>query len=173
MIPKNYGYVILAASTIGLECYLTGFSIGMGARQRYFTKEFMQENFGELHKKEFGTDAPSLGYPDSGSGFYSQKLPYKAWFELNNAQRTHYNFVEQLGIAVPMTLCAGLASPIYASILGFSYAAGRMLYTLGYTVDGPKGREYGAVVANVSLIGLQALSFYSGFRVIKGLSFAK
>jgi len=29
-----------------------------------------------------------------GSGRYSEKLEYKEWFEFNNAQRVHVNFVE-------------------------------------------------------------------------------
>jgi len=37
----------------------------------------MVKNFGEAHKKEIGGEIESRGYPDMGSGLYSQKLGYK------------------------------------------------------------------------------------------------
>ena len=70
----------------------------MAARKRYsiFTKDFLEKNFGEEHRKAFPGDTavPKGGFPDNGSGYYSRKLSYKEWFEFNLAQRAHLNFVE-------------------------------------------------------------------------------
>lgn len=50
-------------------------------RTEYFTKDFLKSNFGEEHKRAFGEDedalAKSEGYPDCGTGRYSNKLPYE------------------------------------------------------------------------------------------------
>lgn len=40
-----------------------------------------------------GSDIKAGGYPDSGSGFYSRNLSYEQWYELNNGQRAHMNYV--------------------------------------------------------------------------------
>ena len=63
-------------------------------RGKIFTKEFMEANFGEEHKKAFGEDIGKGGYPDHGSGRYTMKAGYKAWMEFNNAQRGHHNYLE-------------------------------------------------------------------------------
>jgi len=49
-----------------------------------FNREFMNKNFKDIHCKETGEMyAPDQGYPDMGSGLYSEKLTYKQWIEFN------------------------------------------------------------------------------------------
>ena len=55
------------------------------SRKHIFTKEFMENNFGEEHRKATGSDIQAGGYPDHGSGRYTMKAGYKAWMEFNNA----------------------------------------------------------------------------------------
>ncbi len=40
----------------------------------------MKEHFQKDHMEAFGEDIGKGGYPDMGSGKYSQKLTYKQWF---------------------------------------------------------------------------------------------
>ena len=49
------------------------------------------KKFNDEHIAAFGTASiPAKGgYPDSGNGYYSDKLSYKQWLNLNNAFRTH------------------------------------------------------------------------------------
>jgi len=54
----------------------------------------MTDNFGEIHKKATGKEVEEGGYPDMGSGVYSMKLSYKDWYDFNNGQRVHLNYVE-------------------------------------------------------------------------------
>ena len=75
-LPSTFGWVIIAGVLIGLEIILIGFVIPGGAR-KVFTKEFMEEHFGEEHKNATGKDIEKGGAPDMGSGRYSQKLSYK------------------------------------------------------------------------------------------------
>jgi hypothetical protein len=85
-LPAEFNYVIWTSLFIGLQCFFTGFVSG-GKRKNTFTKEFMEKNFGEEHRKAFpgSTEPPKGGYPDNGSGLYSKKLGYKEWFEFNLA----------------------------------------------------------------------------------------
>jgi len=77
--------VLLAATSIGIECFVTGFAVPMKKRMEVFNKEFMEKNFKEMHEREIGSDLPQGGYPDMGNGRYAEKLTYKQWYELNNA----------------------------------------------------------------------------------------
>ncbi len=54
--------------------------------------------FKDEHRLAFGNESKLTpgGFPDAGNGFYSDKLPYHAWYDLNNAMRVHLNFVESL-----------------------------------------------------------------------------
>lgn len=52
-------------------------------RKKVFTKEFFEKNFPELKG-----DFPRGGYPDMGTGKYSQKLPLDQWQGQCPAQRT-------------------------------------------------------------------------------------
>ena len=75
VIPKEYPLVLLCLFVLCFECWLISFIVVVPARTRTFTKEFMQQF----------EDAPIGGLPDNGDGRYSEKLPYKKWFEFNNA----------------------------------------------------------------------------------------
>ena len=45
-----------------------------GSKRKFFDKDFMLKNFGEEHREAFGEDPTKGGYPDCGSGRYSEKL---------------------------------------------------------------------------------------------------
>lgn len=79
-IPQAYGYVIIVAAVLALEVICIGFLYPGRLRSKVFSKDFLAKNFGEEHKKTIGSEIPAGGYPDMGSGVYSQKLSYKEWF---------------------------------------------------------------------------------------------
>ena len=76
-LPETYNWVMFTGLMLLTECLMIGFIIAGGARRKVFTKEFMAQ-FNEEHEKAFGkgTKPNKEGYPDTGNGFYSQKLPY-------------------------------------------------------------------------------------------------
>ena len=100
LIPTGYGLVVLEALAIGAQCLTEGFA-GYATRKRVFSKQFFQTHFPDVKP------TPEDGYPDIGYGRYSDKLSDKDWQDLANAQRAHYNYVEQL----PTTLTALVSSP--------------------------------------------------------------
>ena len=56
----------------------------------------------------------------------------------------------------------GIALPTAAGWLGWAYFIGRMFYTAGYIMKGPKGRLFGAIVIDLSMLGLVGVAFASG-----------
>ena len=84
VISDDYRWTLLVTLLMVIHYYVL---VGMagGARSKWFTEEFMKENFGEEHKAATGQEIMKGGYPDSGSGRYTMKLGYKGWMEFNKA----------------------------------------------------------------------------------------
>ena len=56
-------------------CFSLSYIVAQRTRMRTFTKEFMRDNFDKQHRALLGTGVTnSLGFPDMGSGKYSEKL---------------------------------------------------------------------------------------------------
>ncbi|KRX05344.1 hypothetical protein PPERSA_00645 [Pseudocohnilembus persalinus] len=165
-IPDQYPYVIIMASILGLHCHIIGF-LGQKTRKRVFNKKFMVKNFQEIHEKEIGKNEklPGQGYPDMGSGFYSQKLSYKDWYDFNNSQRIHQNFADQIGYLLPALLIAGLLYPIFSVGLGLTHFIGRILYASGYS-KGPDQRELGAYLSHGSTFFILGTGLLCGIQLI-------
>lgn len=164
-ISSDFGFTLSAIAAIAIQCIFTGFIAG-GSRKKIFSKEYMERNFGEQHKKAFGENIKPMGYPDMGNGVYSSKLEYKDWYNFNNSQRAHYNFVEQVGSVIALVFVAGIGMPWVAGILGWLYCIGRLIYTMGYVAKGPNGRLIGAGVMDLGLLGLIGVAGYSCYKVI-------
>ena len=74
-IPKDYPLVVGTALAMSWQCWRQGFQVG-ATRRKVFNKDFMEKEFGEVHRAEVGEEIQGGGYPDTGSGLYSQKLSY-------------------------------------------------------------------------------------------------
>lgn len=169
-LPTAYGYVLIIGVVIALEILMIGFIFPGRARGELFTKEFMEEHFGADHKAATGNEIEKGGYPDMGSGRYSAKLSYKQWYDYNNAQRAHYNFVEMAPSTFVMLFIAGIYFPIPAAAIGLALAIFRAIYSAGYAYSGPKGRLIGALGNDLCLLGLLGLSLASGIMFANGSS---
>ena len=128
----------------------------------------MQEHFGQVHREAFNEEIDKGGYPDMGSGFYAQKLSYKEWFEFNNAQRAHYNFIEFAPTCFVWLLIAGIYFPIPAAVIGLAVIIFRIFYGVGYVNSGAKGRLIGAIGGDLCILGLFGLSLASGIMFAMG-----
>ena len=100
-----------------------------------------------------------------GNGRYSALLDYSTWFEFNNAQRAHYNYVEGASTVVTELVLAGLVYPKFAASLGVVYLVGRWLYAAGYSRYGASGRGLGAGLLDVALVGLLGAALAAGWRM--------
>lgn len=155
----------------------------MGPRKKYFTDDWMSENFDQYHKMHMGADAPvpKMGYPDTGAGYYSKKLPYKAWYELNCAQRIHGNSMEHMSWCLPLILISGVFQPQMTAFLTSIVITGRELYRFGYmSKQGHSSfiRELGAYPLNIAemlmIFGLGSIFYRKRFEnIVKNRSFYK
>ena len=164
-LPKDYPLVVLSCVILCIECFFTGFSI-VPARMNAFNEKFMSQ-FDAEHEKHFPGEKPAVGgWPDDGNGRYSQKLSYKAWYDFNNAMRSHINFVESLPIVLGYLLIGGLVVPQYAYITGFVQVVTRVLYAVMYTKSGPNGRKAGAIIGALTLYPLGFVAMVQLVRLL-------
>ena len=69
---------------------------------------------------------------------------------------------------VTLLVVAGLFYPLHAAGLGALYIAGREVFALGYALQGPGGRMYGAVLFDIALVGLLGLSAHGAWAHTRG-----
>jgi len=128
------------------------------------------KNFEREHTEATGEPIAAGGYPDMGSGWYSRKLSYAAWWNFNNAQRAHYNFVETIAATTLLLIVGGLYQPIIAAGVGLAVIIGRLAFALGYVYGAPKGRAVGGMIIDIGYFGLLVLSCMSCYKMIRGTS---
>ncbi len=106
-----------------------------------------------------------------GNGFYSRNLNYEQWYNFNNAQRAHLNFVEWIASNLVFLLIAGLYFPIPAAAVGAGIILSRLIYACGYNAAGPTGRTIGALLNDLCTLALFVLAILSCVYFIMGHSF--
>ena len=176
-LSENFGLVIISCAVISFQIMMTGFIVVSRARSKVFTKSFLTDNFGEEHYLYTHEKIEKThGYPDMGNGRYSEKLDYKDWLIFNKAQRVHYNYLEHVASILMVTLLGGLFFPILASVFGFLYAFGRLLYTIFYQTDEGatnKWRGLGALICDFTFLANFILAVLSGVEFLtKGDTFS-
>ncbi|KAJ1818582.1 hypothetical protein GGH91_004804 [Coemansia sp. RSA 2671] len=137
VIGANFGYCVLAAVGISVQCFLEGMAVTV-ARKKF-----------------------NVPYPDNGGGRFADKLSEKDWVAFNNIKRVSDNYSESVGMVLSMLFCAGLFQPLLAASLGGSFIVGKIFYGMGYKAWGPKGRMLGAPVSALSFFALIAVAGYN------------
>ncbi|KAJ1723304.1 Microsomal glutathione S-transferase 3 [Coemansia erecta] len=137
IIGANFGYCVLAAVGISVQCVLAGHDVGV-ARKKY-----------------------KVDYPDNGGGRFADKLSDEDWLAFNNIKRTSDNYSEQVGVVLTLLVLAGLYMPRAAGGLGAAYILGRSVYARGYKAKGPKGRMAGGALMALSLVSMVGVATYS------------
>lgn len=141
------------------------------ARRKAFSDNFMSQFMDEHREAHAHLTEPVLepvnGFPDTGNGRFAEKLTYKEWYEFNNAQRVHMNFVEQLPMILTIILVASLTQPLAALILSIAYFLLRLIYAIGYAAKGPQFRAFGAVPNILVKLALFGLAFYTSIQFMK------
>ncbi|KAF2751258.1 membrane-associated proteins in eicosanoid and glutathione metabolism [Sporormia fimetaria CBS 119925] len=138
--PSDYGYTLLSV--------VSTFFVGtwLGIRVTSFRKAAkIPYPYEYASAEQVSTAAPAAA---------------KAMDTFNRAQRGHQNFVENHASAVGALLVAGLRYPKLAAGLGAVWSVNRVLYALGYTNGGEKGRYWGAagILALWTLFGVAGKS---------------
>jgi len=164
-----FPWVLFVMNLIAFQCFMIPFVHTVRVRARVFNKEFM-EQFRSEHSEAFPEDRgelPPIGFPDSGNGRFAKKLSYMDWFEFNNAQRVHYNFLESLPMVLVLIFITALKQPLAALILACIYFVARLIYTVGYVVGGPNMRAIGGLPMGLTMLTLFGISLYSCAEYMK------
>ena len=112
----------------------------MQARNTAYKKEFLSQ-FSDMHydalkaagkSDKLSSGPDSLGYPDCGNGFYSDKWDYATWFTYNVKLRSYKNTLEVVTPAVVFLLIGGLEIPWISIGAGILFFISRLAYTIGY-----------------------------------------
>ncbi|KAL2047205.1 hypothetical protein N7G274_001224 [Stereocaulon virgatum] len=144
-IPREYGYVLLAATLSTLVG--TYQSINVGTHRR----------------------AAKVPYPNAYASAAEAKES-KDKYLFNCAQRAHGNFLEHQPQFLVGLLVGGVRYPVISASLGVAWCVSRVLYTWGYCradkTDG-SGRLVGAV-GNLFELGLLVLSGMTGWGLMMG-----
>ena len=158
-VPDEYPKIVLAIVVLFVQCIVISFALVVPARIKIFNNPFMKEKFAKEHAEHFpGQRAPFMGFPDAGSGRYSDSLPYKDWVSFNNVMRVHLNIVEQLPFLVPFMLIGGLIIPRIVMYLAWFGVFSRAAYVIGYVSKGANARLFGAAF---NLFPNYAVAFFS------------
>lgn len=166
---EQYSWIIFEVLIICAQCITFGYQT-MAVRKKLFTKAFFEKNFPEIASQDLKSHiGVNGGYPDAGSGKFSQKLSVPEWLQLNNAIRVHYNYLEGLVPIVISMLISGLYFKRLTFVMGIAYIVGRQLYAIGYNAKGPHGRMIGALMLDVALITCLATSLLTTYHLGGGI----
>merc|ERR1719273_2684539 len=162
-VAPEYGYVILVAIATSFHCTIQSFYVSKVRYTEAFTEDYLHKNYSaenEAHKKEFGTPLKRGGHPDNGLGYLSTKLGFLQWIKLQNAQRAHLNYTENLTGQLSQLLLAGLFFPVTAAGLGAVQLVGRQLYCSAYRAKGPNARGPGFGLATLPGMANMGMAIY-------------
>ena len=154
-VPEEYPWILLFLVILCIEYVFVGFTAVVGSRKRVFGADFMRQ-FKYEHQAAFGASSrvAPLGFPDSGNGLFADKLPYRAWYDLNNNVRVHVNMLESLPTILVFVLVCGLYCPEATLIITAMNCVTRLIYVFMYSKYGPDQRVIGAVAGSAPLYGL-------------------
>eukprot|EP01095_Lingulamoeba_sp_RSL-Kostka_P006401 TRINITY_DN1_c0_g1_i1.p1 TRINITY_DN1_c0_g1~~TRINITY_DN1_c0_g1_i1.p1 ORF type:complete len:183 (-),score=78.10 TRINITY_DN1_c0_g1_i1:379-927(-) len=161
-VSEEYALVLFTVVIMAFQVIITSFGVG-SRRKKYFTKEFFEKNFDNVDPSKH-----KLGYPDMGNGRFSSKLTLEQWADFNNAQRAHYNYIEQFASVAVFNLVGGLFFPNFCAALGLVYIIGRALYAIGYKASGPGGRLFGVLLVDLSFLCMFGAACYGLYGAVGG-----
>ena len=130
-IPQGFTHPIISCMLLTLECIAFSNPV-MGLRAKYFTKDFLEDNFGAVATEQIGRLPSKNGYPDAGNGRYSKKLSLEQWLNFNQTMRAHLNFVEMLPVFIFFILISAFFNSSSSMYCGYGIVLSRFIHMIGY-----------------------------------------
>jgi hypothetical protein len=164
-LVQEHFWLFISIIAICFQVALAGFLAGR-ARGKVFTRKFMDDNFGDLHFRETKYQVSEEGYPDMGNGKYSTKLSYNDWLYFNNAQRVHYNYLENITLIVVYAALAGLYYPLGATYCCLAIFIGRFAYFFYNSAQGAAhpARRVGSAITSLAQLALLVFAVLAAFK---------
>ncbi|MCJ1319964.1 hypothetical protein MMC15_005300 [Xylographa vitiligo] len=140
-VPKEYGYVLLAAASTSVLNLWLGTYVGS-------------------YRK-----AARVPYPNAYATA-TEAAASKEKYLFNCAQRSHAQFLEQLPPFLVTLLVSGLKYPVLSAGMGAFWVGCRVLYAIGYTrphTEAGKGRYWGAgyYIPTLALLVMSGMTGWS------------
>ena len=70
---------------------------------------------------------------------------------MSNGQRCQVNYLEHITFAILAPLIVTLSYPTAGIVIAVGIFAGRLMFTIGYTMSGPAGRLIGALTMDLAI----------------------
>ncbi|KAL1934730.1 hypothetical protein VTP01DRAFT_6912 [Rhizomucor pusillus] len=138
VVPSEYGYVLAAAITGGLQLTWMGLRVGKARKQAGVPYPYVYAEKAEAEKD------------------YNKHL-------FNCVQRVHQNSLENFPIFAILLLTGGLRHPLVSAGAGAVYLLGRFAYAFGYYTGKPEKRARGAFayLGMLTLLGTSISTCYN------------
>lgn len=156
----NCNWALWTAFLQVVYTYLAGYWT-MYVRSKNVDPQLLKKHFKEEHEKQ-GISPALWGYPDMGTGKYSQVLPYNNWFTWNCAMEAHKAAVETVAVGLLATLGAGYFCKTVGAVVGAAVLLTRVAHTVTYMLAPQRIELVGSVNALVIAAGL-AFTFVKSF----------
>lgn len=137
VIPDAYGYVLGSISTTALVVQWMSIKVA-------------------LARRECGVKYPKM----MADGDDEKSMIF------NCTQRSHQNTLETLPLALMCQALMGLKFPIVASVMGFLWVIGRIIYANGYSSGDPAKRIPGSAISGIVYLALIIGCFVAGFKMV-------
>ena len=107
-----------------------------------------------------------------GNGRFADTLSYGQWYAFNNAQRAHYNLVENFAPALGLHVLSGLFFPRITAGSALLWIAARHVWSSNYVKAGPNARYSGIAASHIiCLLGWLGASVAGGLRLAGHVNF--
>jgi uncharacterized membrane protein YecN with MAPEG domain len=171
-ISVEYTWTLLAVVLNVAVCFIQGSVYAGMSRKKVFGDKTKLPKATQEHIAAFPKDKeiPDNGYPDTGSGRYTDEVSFEDWMTLNKAQRIHGNYLEALPFIIIAILVTGLSHPCIAGYLGIGFVVGRIAYGIGY-YSSPNHRLVGALISDLVILALLVFAGISIFTVLMSSKF--
>eukprot|EP00008_Paramoeba_atlantica_P004074 CAMPEP_0201475150 /NCGR_PEP_ID=MMETSP0151_2-20130828/600_1 /ASSEMBLY_ACC=CAM_ASM_000257 /TAXON_ID=200890 /ORGANISM="Paramoeba atlantica, Strain 621/1 / CCAP 1560/9" /LENGTH=178 /DNA_ID=CAMNT_0047855165 /DNA_START=90 /DNA_END=626 /DNA_ORIENTATION=+ len=167
-ITPEHGYVALGLVAIPFHCLIQGFAVA-GVRYRVFSQEYIDQNLKDENEALVAANKEPIKvgcHPDNGLGRLSANLPIADWFDLQNAQRAHLNYLETLPLTEAALAVSGYFYPKAAAILAGIHLIGRQVFCSGFR-SRPSGRVYGFLILSLSNLAMVGLGAAGAIQLIR------
>ena len=170
-LKKSHYFSLFLSSGILLLGFGSSIQVTL-TRKDTFARSIPQieQKFGKAHREAFGEDTKlnKLGWPDMGSGIYSDLLTYGDWIKINNAQRQHEFGYENMIVLLPNAFICALSFPRFTNFCLGSYFILRMIHINGYTDfrghnKAMAAEEFMKTIMTLLIVG----SLYSSLRLTR------
>jgi hypothetical protein len=163
-VSNEFGFVVVAASTVSLHYAIYGIRCGSTRYSTFKVCEDSEEAKAMIQGSKRLKSFPKGAHPDAGNGRFSQLLSFDEWYSFNCLQRAHANYGETITPTITCCILSGLFFPRLSSGCAAVGILGREMYLAAAKKDFNK-RGPGFLLANISLLVMAGAALFGGVKL--------